>query len=119
MTVVKICGITRLEDGLAAATAGADLLGFNFYSGSARCVSLQRAGDQLHLGVKRPHLRQRVIPVLVEILRPRVLPFVLLQLLQRHLKDRHLILRSLNLSRFLGGLPFTRHSPFGRAREPT
>ena len=37
---VKICGITSLEDGLAALAGGADLLGFNFYPHSPRFLSL-------------------------------------------------------------------------------
>lgn len=40
---VKICGITTAEDGLAAAEAGADAVGFVFYSVSPRFVERERA----------------------------------------------------------------------------
>ena len=41
--IVKICGITNPADGLAAAEAGADALGFMFWSSSPRCVSVEAA----------------------------------------------------------------------------
>jgi phosphoribosylanthranilate isomerase len=42
-TGIKVCGVTREEDALAAIDAGVDALGFNFYSGSKRCLRLAEA----------------------------------------------------------------------------
>lgn len=39
MTKIKICGITNLSDAITAADAGAELLGFNFYPKSPRCIT--------------------------------------------------------------------------------
>ncbi len=41
MTKIKICGIKTLQDGLVAAEAGADMLGFNFYPKSPRFIDLE------------------------------------------------------------------------------
>ena len=41
MTAVKICGIKTLDAARAAARAGADLLGFNFYPRSPRYIEVQ------------------------------------------------------------------------------
>jgi len=73
MTVrVKICGITRLEDAQAAVTAGADALGFMFWTESKRHVSTEAAAAicqrlppfltkvGVFVNASAPHIRQVV-----------------------------------------------------------
>ncbi len=42
---IKICGITNVVDALAAAQAGADALGLNFFAGSKRFIGPDRARE--------------------------------------------------------------------------
>ena len=53
MFQVKICGITNIEDALAAEAAGADAMGLNFFAGSPRYVTRELAREIVCV-VKRP-----------------------------------------------------------------
>lgn len=44
-TRIKVCGITRPQDAVAAAAAGADAIGMVFYQGSPRAVSVAVATE--------------------------------------------------------------------------
>ncbi|MDX2140358.1 MAG: phosphoribosylanthranilate isomerase [Chloroflexota bacterium] len=61
MVKVKICGITTIEDALAAAQAGADMLGLNLYRNSPRFIEVESAVAmaarlRVELGAARPLL---------------------------------------------------------------
>jgi phosphoribosylanthranilate isomerase len=45
VTAIKICGLRTLEDCLVSTSAGATMLGFNFWTGSKRYVSPEGAAD--------------------------------------------------------------------------
>jgi len=64
--ILKICGITNQEDCDAAIEAGANAIGFNFYTKSPRYIWPERAGEiRTPEGVKR-------VGVFVDESRPRV-----------------------------------------------
>jgi phosphoribosylanthranilate isomerase len=46
-TRIKICGITRPQDAVAAARAGADAIGMVFYPQARRCITIDRAREIL------------------------------------------------------------------------
>jgi phosphoribosylanthranilate isomerase len=82
MTRVKICGITRVEDGLACARLGVDAIGLVFYQKSPRAVNPRSAREiTLALPPFISSVALFVNPTLVEVeavlteVRPDVLQF--------------------------------------------
>ncbi len=57
MTWIKICGITNVDDALAASDAGANALGFVFYPKSRRYVTLETARSIVG---KLPHGMEKI-----------------------------------------------------------
>jgi phosphoribosylanthranilate isomerase len=56
MTKIKICGIKTVTDALAAMEAGADLIGFNFYPKSPRCIDAGRCRDIMSVMRRYGHI---------------------------------------------------------------
>ena len=69
---IKICGITDLDDARAAADAGADALGFNFFNKSRRLIDPQNArqiveqlpADILKVGVFVNHTAAHIVEII-------------------------------------------------------
>ena len=64
MTKIKICGIRTLKDALAAIEAGADYLGFNFYSKSARFIEKEICAEITSV-LKREYPQIKLVGVFV------------------------------------------------------
>jgi len=62
--IVKICGLTNLEDSLLALDAGADMLGFNFYPPSPRYIS-PLVCSQIITGLEERGMRTTAVGVFV------------------------------------------------------
>ena len=64
MTIVKICGITNIDDARAAIDAGADMLGFIFYPPSPRYVTPEQARN-LVFEIRNSKFEIKVVGVFV------------------------------------------------------
>ena len=71
MTKIKICGVTEIDHALAAAEAGADLLGLVFYPPSKRYLSTEKA-KQIASAVSQCHPRPLRVGVFVNMPAPEV-----------------------------------------------
>jgi indole-3-glycerol phosphate synthase/phosphoribosylanthranilate isomerase/anthranilate synthase/indole-3-glycerol phosphate synthase/phosphoribosylanthranilate isomerase len=56
---IKICGLTSLEDARAAISAGADMLGFNFYRPSPRFIEPDDAAEIIRSLQSEPQIRRK------------------------------------------------------------
>lgn len=95
---VKICGLTRAADAVAAAAAGADLLGMIFYPPSPRGISLPQAREIVRAVREAGFTHVRLVAVTVNAPRhllERLLNEVGVDLIQLHGDEPPVILEAL------------------------
>jgi phosphoribosylanthranilate isomerase len=66
MVHVKICGVTRVDDALACAAAGASAIGLNFVASSARRITVERARE-ISDALRRESARTLVVGVVADL----------------------------------------------------
>jgi indole-3-glycerol phosphate synthase / phosphoribosylanthranilate isomerase len=120
MTKIKICGIKTVNDALAAMDAGADLIGFNFYSKSPRCIDVGKCRDIM--SVMRKYGQITYVGVFVNASAEEVratMDTCGLNLAQLHGNESSEMLRSLNGRAFKAfrGIPVSLNS-FARDEAP-
>ena len=111
MTEVKICGITNIEDALAAVSAGADALGFVFHPASPRYVTPGRAREII--GSLPPALC--TVGVFVNLSAPEVLQIAELcglDFIQLHGSETRQYCRSFPRERLIKALSFRSEDEF-------
>jgi phosphoribosylanthranilate isomerase len=85
--VIKVCGITNDEDARVAINAGANALGFNFYDGSPRYVTVAQA-RQIVQAVGKPFLKVGVFVNATEAQLAEAVSQVPLDIVQLHGENR-------------------------------
>ncbi|MGE5799549.1 MAG: phosphoribosylanthranilate isomerase [Syntrophaceae bacterium] len=111
MVQIKICGITNIEDALAAASAGADALGFVFHPASPRYVTPGRAREII--GSLPPALC--TVGVFVNLPAPEVLQIAELcglDFIQLHGSETRQYCRSFPRERLIKALSFRSEDEF-------
>ncbi len=117
MTKIKICGIKTINDALAAMEAGADLLGFNFYSKSPRCIDVGMCRDIMSRMQRYRHILYVGVFVNASVADIRAtLKTCSLNLAQLHGEESSEVVRSLDGKAFKAfrGVP---QNMYGFARE--
>ena len=74
---VKVCGVTVVEDALACAAAGVQMVGLNFSRASVRCISLTK-GIEITAHVRKQFPQTRFVGVFLD---------QDLELVQKHARD--------------------------------